>query len=300
MRLKSTLDQWGTLRAISEAGSIQSAAKLLNKSHTTLIYSIKKLEQQMDLKLVEVKGRKAVLTEQGYSLLRRANSVLEQVKELEELSQQLASGLEAEIVVAVDHLCNPTFVYQPLASYLETNSATSVRVIETSLTKTSEMVMNQEADIAIITLPITDYPAEAFSLTKMLPVAANNHPLANEPELRLADLSRYCQVVIRDLGAPKSTKASKTNVGWLKASQRVTVDNFDHALRAIEQGVGFGRLPQHIVEQKNRGQLTILDVEESGAYQVPLHITLPKGSKTGPAARQLYQWLINHSQSIEK
>jgi DNA-binding transcriptional LysR family regulator len=41
-RLKSTLDQWVNLVAISEEGSVQGAAERLNKSHTTLLYSVKK------------------------------------------------------------------------------------------------------------------------------------------------------------------------------------------------------------------------------------------------------------------
>ncbi len=79
MRLKTTLEQWQTLQAIEQAGSIQSAAVMLNKSHTTLIYSVKKLEDQLGIKLIEVKGRKGTgLTEHGQTILRRAQSMLEQ------------------------------------------------------------------------------------------------------------------------------------------------------------------------------------------------------------------------------
>ena len=72
MRLKTTLDQWQTLLEIERAGSIQAAATSMNKSHTTLIYAVKKLEQQLGVPLIEVQKRRAVLTEDGKSLLRRA------------------------------------------------------------------------------------------------------------------------------------------------------------------------------------------------------------------------------------
>lgn len=86
MRLKSTLEQWNTLRAIDEFGSIQAASIHLSKSHTTLIYLVKKLEEQLDIKLVEVVGRKAALTKDGKTLLRHANSMLEQAESLEAIS----------------------------------------------------------------------------------------------------------------------------------------------------------------------------------------------------------------------
>lgn len=57
MRLKTTLDQWLTLHEIDRHGSIQAAATALNKSHTTLIYAVRKLEDQLGVTLVTVEGR---------------------------------------------------------------------------------------------------------------------------------------------------------------------------------------------------------------------------------------------------
>jgi len=111
MRLKTTLDQWLTLYEIDRAGSIQAAAAQLNKSHTTLIYALRKLEDQLGVSLVQIVGRKAVLTDSGKSLLRRAGSMLEQARELEEISTQLAQGIESEITIAIDHLCDRQWLY---------------------------------------------------------------------------------------------------------------------------------------------------------------------------------------------
>lgn len=291
MRLKTTLDQWLTLYAIDRAGSIQAAATELNKSHTTLIYAVKKLEEQLGVSLVEVQGRRAVLTEDGKSLLRRANTMLEQARELEVISEQLSKGIESEITIAIDHLCDPEWLYHPMAEYLSQNSTTSIQVVETSLSKTTEMVTSEQADIAIINLPITNYPAEAFGVTTMVPVAAAHHPLAQKPSLCLTELSTFSQIVIRDLG-DETDKNSKQDVGWLKSRQRITVDNFDHAFRAVEQGVGFCRLPEHIIKSRADDRMVVLNIESAERYQVPLHLTLPKGAKTGPAAKCFYDLLL--------
>ncbi|MCG7495649.1 LysR family transcriptional regulator [Vibrio sp. Of7-15] len=299
MRLKTTLDQWQTLYEIERAGSIQAAATVLNKSHTTLIYAVKKLEEQLGVSLITVEKRRAVLTEDGKSLLRRANTMLEQARELEEISKQLSKGIESEIVVAMDHLCNPDWLYSPMAEYLSENSTTSIQVVETSLSKTSHMVTSEEADIAIITLPVTNYPAEAFGVTTMLPVIAADHPLAQKASVCVSEFSIIPQIVVRDLG-DESRKVSKQDVGWLKSRQRITVDNFDHALRAVEKGVGFCRLPEHVIKKRADSGLVVLNVENAKRYQVPLHLTLPKGSKTGPAAKGFYDRLLKYSEDRKK
>ncbi|MBW8182871.1 LysR family transcriptional regulator [Shewanella nanhaiensis] len=289
MRFKTTLEQWQTLQAIEQAGSIQSAAIALNKSHTTLIYSVKKLEDQLGIKLIKVKGRKAGLTEHGKTMLRRAQSMLEQARELEMISEQLSSGVESQIIIAIDHLCDPSWLYLPLSGFLDQNSTTSVQVVETSLSKTTDMVMNELADIAIINLPITNYPAEAFGTTTMVPVISAKHPLVYKEHVSFADLATTSQIVVRDLGEPGRVKQ---DVGWLRARQRITVDNFEHAFRAVEQGVGFCRLPKHLVEYRQNDKIKVLEVEYSNQYQVALHLTLPKGVKSGSAALALYQALL--------
>ncbi|WP_076411502.1 LysR family transcriptional regulator [Shewanella sp. UCD-KL12] len=291
MRLKTTLEQWLTLYEIDRAGSIQAAAVTLNKSHTTLIYSVKKLEQQLDVSLVEIKGRRAVLTDDGKSLLRRADSMLEQARALEEMSTQLAKGIESEITVAIDHLCDRSWLYHPMATFLKDNSNTSIQVVETSLSKTSSMVTDEQADISIVTLPITNFPCEAFGMVTMQAVVAKDHPLAKKEGLCLADFTTHCQIVVRDLGSD-----SKQDVGWLKAQQRITLDNFDHAWEAVEQGVGFCRMPAHQLKSRDDSKISVLKLEHAERYQVPMHLTLPKGVKTGPAAKSLFEKLLENSQ----
>lgn len=295
MRFRSTLEQWITLQEIHRSGSIQAAAEVLNKSHTALIYAIRKLEQQLDIKLVEVKGRRAKLSSAGMALLRRADNMLEQAQDLEELSQQIASGVESDITVAVDHLCDPHMVCRALSAFVKENTATSVQVFETSLSKTRDMVLSQLADVAVINLPITNFPAEALSVTSMVPVVAKGHELTEKANLAMADLTRYCQIVVRDAGGANHPGDS-LDVGWLKGQQRMTVDNFEQAIYAVEAGVGFCRLPEHLLNENKSEKLTVLGVEGSNCYQVPVHILLPKGPKTGPAARKLYQLIISQAQ----
>ncbi|PMN70774.1 LysR family transcriptional regulator [Enterovibrio norvegicus] len=291
MRLKTTLDQWQTLYEIDRAGSIQAAALRLKKSHTTLIYALRKLEDQLGVSLVQVEGRRAVLSENGKALLRRASSMLEQARELELISELLVQGIESEIVVTVDHLCSLERLYEPMANFLAENKSTSIQVIETSLSRTTEVVTQELADVAIINLPITNYSAEAFGFTKMMPVVASSHPLAKSESISLNQLSSLPQIVVRDLGSVEKL-GEKKNAGWLKSRQRITVDNFDHAFNAVVQGVGYCRLPKHIIDSRGNEKLTVLNVENGSSYQVPLHLSLPKGVKTGPATQRFYELLL--------
>lgn len=288
MRTKSTLEQWHTLAEVERCGSIQAAAQSMNKSHTTLLYSIKKLETQLGVSLVELKGRRTVLTENAKMLLRRAIPMVEQARDLEILSKHLSEGIEPEITIAIDHLCNKDWLYQPMRQFLEENSFTSVQVKETSLSSTTEAVTQQWADISIVPLPVENHLAEAFATITMIPVVSKSHPFAQKTSVCNEDLQTITQIVARDLG----NNAKGQNVGWLKAQRRITVDNFDHAWQAVVSGLGFCRIPDHRLAQYDTSQIVRLPLVGGERYQVPLHLVAPKGTRTGLAARQLYDLLL--------
>ena len=290
MRPRTTLDQWLTLIQVDKAGSIQAAANQLNKSHTTLIYAIKKLEEQLGVSLVRIKGRRAVLTDDGKALIRRAAPMLDQALELEVISSQLSKGIESEITITIDHLCDRDWLYSPLSEFMKKNKGTSVQIRETSLSSTLDAVIEQQSDIAIINIPIANHLAEAFGIVTMIPVVSRNHPLAQKNSIGMEDLLTVTQIVVRDLGSHQVIE--KQNVGWLKSQQRLTVDNFDHAWKAVHQGLGFCRMPDHMLEKSDSTEIVQLPLQGGVRYQVPMHLVVPKMGRTGPAATALYELLL--------
>jgi DNA-binding transcriptional LysR family regulator len=292
MKLKTTLEQWQTLQAVGEAGSFHAAAKQLNKSHTTLMYAVKKLEQQLEIELIRIDGRRAVLTDAANVLLRRSSPMVDQARELEEVSKSLAGGWESEITLAIDSLCDPKWVYPVLAEFMSNSQGTSVNIFETNLSSTRLMVEQQQADVSIVNLPVTGFLSEAFGVISMVPVVCSAHPLASKSSIVQQALVNVPQIVIRDQGVKAAGKVA-LDAGWLKAKQRVTVDSFEQAEQAVINGVGVLWLPSHRLRESLQQHCNVLSIQGFSHYQVPIHLVLPKAETTGPAARLLYQLLLD-------
>ena len=64
-RPKSTLEQWRIFQAVVEFGGYAQAAEKLNKSQSSLNHAVAKLQLTLGVALLEVRGRKASLTEEG-------------------------------------------------------------------------------------------------------------------------------------------------------------------------------------------------------------------------------------------
>src|ERR1700692_144707 len=97
-----TLEQWRALQAVVEAGGYAQAAAALHKSQSTVTYAVQKIERLLELKIFEIRGRKAVLTRAGEVLYRRAGSLLEDSAALERGAAEMAREWQPEIRIAVE------------------------------------------------------------------------------------------------------------------------------------------------------------------------------------------------------
>ena len=99
---KTSLEQWTALASIVDEGGFAAAAEVLHKSQSAVSYAVARLQEALDMPLLEVDGRKAVLTSHGKTLLKRVRPLLRDLETLEELAQTLKQGWEPELKLVVD------------------------------------------------------------------------------------------------------------------------------------------------------------------------------------------------------
>ena len=102
--MNTTLDQWEVLEAVVQLGSFAAAASMMNRSQSTISYAISHLQEQFKVPLLEMKGRKAYLTEAGKALLADVEPLLTGFRALERRAASLATGGDSQIRLSVDSL----------------------------------------------------------------------------------------------------------------------------------------------------------------------------------------------------
>lgn len=288
-RPKSTMEQWRILQAVVDAGGYAQAADLLNKSQSSLNHAVAKLQSQLGVELLEVKGRKAFLTAAGEVMLRRSRLLTQQIEDLELLASNINVGWEPEIRIAVELVYPKQILYRALAKFHPISRGSRIQIIDTVITGSTEMILEHKADLVIAASPSVPrgYIGEPLAVIQMIPVVGTKHPLAQQPKLDLNELSQHLQIVIRD------TAAKPKDVGWLRAEQRWTVNNFFEAIDILKNGIGFCWLPEHLIcDLIQNGTLTQLHITQSSARTVPLALVTPKEETLGPGSRQLRELLV--------
>jgi DNA-binding transcriptional LysR family regulator len=282
-----TLDQWNALAAVVEGGGYAQAARRLNRSQSTVTYTIKKLEDLLGLEVFVLQGRKAVLTPAGTVLYRRGKVLLEEAARLELAAGELARGWESEIRLAVDIVFPTWLILQCLAEFSSEHPATRLELIEAVLGGTEEALLSGDADVAIGGVVPDGFLGDPLLQERFICAAAPGHALHQlERTLTLDDLRQHRHLVIRDSGVQRSRVA-----GWLNEN-RWTVSSKATSIRAACMGLGYAWYPEDSIrEELEAGTLRPLPLVEGGERYATFYLILADRDTIGPGTRRLVEIL---------
>ncbi|MFT5788924.1 MAG: DNA-binding transcriptional LysR family regulator [Shewanella sp.] len=293
-RAKSTLEQWRIIQAVVDYGGYSQAAEKLNKSQSSLNHAVAKLQFQLGVQLLEVKGRKAYLTECGEVLLRRSRHITQSVNELELLANNLETGWEPTLTIAREIIYPMDDLVDVLSQFYPLSRGTRITIIDTVLTGTSELIIDEAVDIAICGGP----PPKGHLAEPLIDINFNlvchpDHPLAQYDVIEDDQtLAQHLQIVIKD-----TALGPNTDLGWLKAEQRWTVTNFHEAIVILKKGMGFCWLPEDVVQSLiEDGKLKKLNLKGSSKRKATLSLVIPNRDKQGPASELIESLIKKHHQ----
>lgn len=292
-RPKTTIEQWRILQAVVDYGGYAQAAQKLNKSQSSLNHAVAKLQSMLDVQILAVVGRKAVLTEAGEVMLRRSRYLTQNVEDLESLAVNINQDWEPEIHLGVDLAFPRTLLYPALTSFLPQSRGSRLQIIDHVLTGTEEVIKRHKADLVISMAVPKGFLGEPIATVDFIFVCHPLHPLASmvcpiDPNA----LAQHLQLVIKD-----SSSSPEEKSGWLKSENRWTVSQFDTAIELMREKIGFCWLPKHKVDDLLlSGELICLSVQGSQFRHMTAFLVCPTPDNKGPGTQLLESLILHHRQ----
>ena len=256
-----TLEQWRALQAVVEAGGYAQAAGRLHKSQSTVTYAVQQIQRLLDVQVFEIRGRKAVLTEGGQVLYRRARTLLEEAAMLERGAAEMSRDWQPEIRIAAEILFPTWLLLEALAEFAQERPATRIEVFETVLAGTGDLLAQGRVDLAIGS---REAGVRGFPLLpiRFIAVASPGHPLhALARPLGERDLRRHRRILVRDTSVQREKEVAGVEVRW-------TVSNKATQIRAVVMGLGFAWLPEETIRAELRaGDLKALPLKGGAGHR---------------------------------
>ena len=289
-----TPDALAMVDAIARSGSFAAAARELGKVPSALTYSVRQLEDALDVLLFDRRSRQATLTAAGQELLDEGRRLLEQMDAVANRVKRVATGWETQLSIAVDDVVSQTTMLELCEAFYASTAkparapsaareaadaptppATRLRLHTEVMAGTWEALVTGHADLAIGVGSARELPS-GVTMKDLGPlpfvfVVAPHHPLAaaHEP-LDDAELMRHRAVAVAD----SAQRLTPMTVNLLPGQDVLTVSNMHAKIDAQLRSLGCGFVPEPMARDHiAAGRLVVKSVQRSR-----------------PAARLGYAW----------
>jgi DNA-binding transcriptional LysR family regulator len=244
-----TLESLRILDEIDRRGSFAAAASALDRVPSALTYTVRKLEEDLDVLLFDRRGHRARLTSAGEELLNHGRHLLQAAEALEQRVRRTAAGWEAELRIVVDSVIPFERMLPLIAAFDLEQPGTRLRITSEVLSGVWEALLTDRADMAIgaaydgpdAMRMSSDFRTRVLGAIDWVFAVAPSHPLASiEGPLPAELIQRYRAVAAGDTGRmlPGMT------AGLLNGQETLTVPSLQAKLAAQLAGLGCGHLPR--------------------------------------------------------
>lgn len=292
-----TPDALALVDAIARTGSFAGAARELGKVPSALTYSVRQLEEQLDVLLFDRSARHAVLTAAGQELLVEGRRLLLEIDAVANRVKRIATGWEAELTIAVDDAVARPALYDLIAAFQSQRlddggdrkgPPTRLRFRTEVMSGTWEALVSGQADLAIGTNsqpPGSSVACEAMGEMAWLFVVAPSHPLAQAEEpLSAAQIAEHRIITVADT----ARTLTPLTVGVMPGQDVLTLPSLGAKRTAQLRGLGCGWLPEPMVrEALARGLLVAKQTYDT--RRITLHYAWRTSG--APPAKALSWWL---------
>lgn len=263
--MKINLESLIVLDTIDRYGSFTLAAEKLYRVRSALTYTIKKLEQDLDVQLLDRSGHKAKLTPEGKVLLKQGRQLLQLANEIEKNVKRMSTGWEEKITIAVDDTISTEKLFPLIQIFYQECPQVNLQITAEILSGCWDALLSGRADLAIGVSGDNPLSSEfgMISLGEMKFVFALSptHPLAHLMEpLTNADIVNHRSIVVADTSQGLTPRSTGTLIG----QSILTVSNMAAKIKAQIDGLGVGYLPEHLIKNEVlSGKLVIKSVEKA-------------------------------------
>jgi len=287
-----TLEQLKMLINVAELGSLKDASEVLFKTPPAISQGIKQLEAQLGLPLFNRQGYRLVLTNNGKQVYQHALRLLNEAEQIKQLASFLTVGNEATVTIAIEASYDLKRILPVLEMTQSEFPHTQIILRQEYINGALEAVKSEQADLALTTinnlvLQSGKYDANRLYQGNLCNVAAPKF-MHRHPELTLVtELKDEYQIVVQDSGQSSQGISYSVQTGqrcWY-------VNDFSTKKTLIMSGIGWGRLPDYMIQAELDAKTLIAISLDDFDTRVALNYQAIKlkSRLLGPVATKLWQ-----------
>ncbi len=247
-----TLTELKYIVAVAREKHFGKAADACHVSQPTLSVAVKKLEEELEVKLFERNANEIAVTPLGEDIIRQAQSVLEQADSIREIARRGKDPLDGPLRLGIIYTIGPYLLPDLVRQVIERIPQMPLMLQENFTVKLLEELRTGEIDCAILAEPFPDTNLAIAPLYDEPFVAAvpSTHALAQRECINAEELKRETMLLLgnghcfRDHVlevCPEFARFSSTAEGIRKSFEGSSLETIKHMVAA---GMGITLVPR--------------------------------------------------------
>ncbi|NDY93490.1 LysR substrate-binding domain-containing protein [Ideonella livida] len=193
-----TLTELRYIVAVARERHFGRAAEACFVSQPTLSVAIKKLEEELDVKIFERGSSEVTMTPLGEAIVRQAQQVIEQAQAIKEIAKRGKDPLAGPLRLGIIYTIGPYLLPELVKNAIEQTPQMPLMLQENFTVKLLDMLRTGELDCAILAEPFPDTGlalAPLYDEPFYVAVPAS-HPLAMQPAISSAALKQETMLLL--------------------------------------------------------------------------------------------------------
>jgi LysR family hydrogen peroxide-inducible transcriptional activator len=290
-----TLTELKYIVAVAREKHFGRAADACFVSQPTLSVAIKKLEEELEVKIFERNANEVSVTPLGEEIVRQSQSVLEQAAQIKEIAKRGKDPLSGALKLGVIYTIAPYLLPELVRHTIEMSPQMPLMLQENFTVKLLEMLRTGEIDCAIMAEPFPDAGLAVAPLydEPFMAAVPSNHPLAQQTSITAQALKSETMLLLgnghcfRDHVlevCPEFARFSSQAEGIRKSFEGSSLETIKHMVAA---GMGVTLVPRLSVPKE---ALQANAKRKKSADSYVRYLPVVDGDDAPPTRRVVLAW----------
>jgi len=238
-----TLNQLQIFLKIVQTESVTKAAEELYLTQPAVSIQLKNFQDQFDIPLTEVVGRKLYITEFGHEIANAAENIINQVHAINHKTMAYKGKLTGKLklsVVSTGKYVMPYF----LADFMKLNSGVELLMDVTNKTQVLQTLEKNEVDFALVSILPESLNLESVKLLQNKLFLVGNAVPKIKPGAKTKEIFESLPLIYREEGSgTRQTMESFIKKSNISVRKKMELSSNEAVKQALLAGLGYSIMP---------------------------------------------------------
>lgn len=293
-----TLNQLQIFLKIVQTKSVTKASEVLHLTQPAVSIQLKNFQEQFDIPLTEVVGRKIYITDFGLEIAEAAENIINQVYAINNKTLAFKGQLTGRLKISVVSTGKYVMPYF-LSNFMQQHTGIELLMDVTNKNKVIESLVNNEVDFALVSILPNTLNIEKLDLLQNKLFLIGSNELNSKQGTNIKDIFKNSPLIFREKGSgTRETMESFISSNNISVLKKMELTSNEAVKQSLLAGLGYSIMPLiGIKNEIQNNELKIISIKG-----LPIKTTWSliwlKGKQHSPVSKAFLEYLTKEKDQI--